>query len=115
SPDVVFDGTAGPYPVRVIVRPPDVVPGLADVIVRTPGPGVEHVTIRPVFWRVGVAGAPSGDEMGPVAGQQDVYTGRLWLMTFGSYRVYVTLSGAKGSGTAIVPVAALATGRLPLP
>jgi hypothetical protein len=114
SPDVVFDGAAGPYPVRVIVRPPDVVPGLADVIVRAVEPGVEHVTIRPVFWRVGVAGAPAGDEMSRVAGQQDVYTGRLWLMAFGSYSVYVTVSGAKGTGTAIVPVAALATGRLPL-
>jgi len=34
SPDVIFDGKAGPYEVRVIVRVPSVVPGLAEVDVR---------------------------------------------------------------------------------
>jgi hypothetical protein len=34
SPDVVYEGNAGPYPVHVIVRPPMVVPGVAQVIVR---------------------------------------------------------------------------------
>lgn len=114
SPDVLFDGHAGPYPVRVIVRPPEVVPGLADVIVRADSGNVQHVVIKPVFWRVGVAGSPAGDEMTPVAGQHGVYTGKLWLMSYGSYSVYVTVNGALGSGTAIVPVAAFATGRLPL-
>src|SRR4029077_6886593 len=30
SPNVFFDGSAGPYPVRVIVRMPVVIPGLAE-------------------------------------------------------------------------------------
>jgi hypothetical protein len=116
SPDVVFDGAAGPYPVRVIVRPPEVVPGLAEVVVRT-GAGsanVQRVLIRPVFWKAGVAGAPAGDVMKRVAGQDSLYTGQLWLMAYGSYSVYVTVTGARGTGTAIVPVASFATGRLPL-
>jgi len=58
SPNVLFDGAAGPYAVRVIVRPPEVVPGLAEVTVRVDAPDVEHVVIRPVFWRAGSAGAP---------------------------------------------------------
>jgi len=37
SPDTVFEGTAGPYSVRVVVRLPGVVPGLADITVRTTG------------------------------------------------------------------------------
>lgn len=114
SPNVVFDGNAGAYPVRVIVRPPDVVPGLAEVIVRVDAADARHVLIRPVFWRTGVAGAPAGDEMRRVAGQDRMYTGQLWLMARGAYSVYVTVSGARGSGTAIVPVSAFATGRLPL-
>src|ERR1043166_1338093 len=48
------------------------------------------------------------------AGQDRVYTGQVWLMAYGSYSVYVTVSGQRGSGTAIVPVASFATGRLPL-
>src|SRR5690349_12861256 len=85
NPDVVFDGAAGPYSVRVVVRPPNVVPGLAEVIVRTSGDDVDSVSIQPVFWRTGVAGAPSPDRIIRVAGQTNVYTGQLWLMAYGSY------------------------------
>jgi hypothetical protein len=114
SPNVLFDGNAGPYPVRVIVRPPEVVPGLAEVTVRVNVSDVEHVVVRPVFWRAGVTGAPKGDELARVAAADRLYSGQLWLMSRGSYSVYVTLTGARGSGTAIVPVNAFATGRLGL-
>jgi hypothetical protein len=115
SPNVVFDGQAGPYAVRVVVRPPEVVPGLAEVIVRADAPDVQRVSIRPVFWRAGVRGAPSGDVLAPVRGQSNMYSGQLWLMAYGAYSVYVTVEGPRGSGTAIVPVSSFATGRLPLP
>jgi len=114
SPNVIFDGYAGPYPVRVIVRPPTVVPGLADVVVRVDASDVGRVVLRPVYARVGVSGAPQGDEARPMAGQRSVYTGQLWLMVRGAYSVYVTVSGPRGSGTAIVPVNSFATGRLGL-
>ena len=114
SPNVIFDGAAGPYAVRVVVRPPSVVPGLADLIVRVDASDVARVVLRPVYARVGISGAPEGDDAKPVAGQRGVYTGELWLMARGAYSVYVTVSDARGSGTAIVPVNALATGRLGL-
>lgn len=114
SPDVTFDGAAGPYAVRVVVRPPSVVPGLAEVIVRTTADDVDSVSIQPVFWRTGAAGSPSPDRMDRVAGQPRVYTGQLWLMARGSYSVYVHVSGRRGRGLAIVPVDAFATGRLGL-
>ena len=114
SPNVLFDGTAGAYPVRVIVRPPNVVPGLAEVIVRTTAPDVQRIVIQPVFWRTGVAGAPRGDEMSRVAGQSGTFTGQLWLMARGSYSVYVTVHGSRGDGQVIVPVYSVATGRLGL-
>jgi hypothetical protein len=114
SPDVTFDGAAGPYTIRAIVRPPSVVPGLAEVIVRAASDDVDSVSIQPVFWRTGVAGSPSPDKMSLVAGQPRVYTGRVWLMARGSYSVYVRVNGRKGMGTAIVPVDSFATGRLGL-
>jgi hypothetical protein len=114
SPNVFFEGNAGVYPVRVTVRPPEVVPGLAEVIVRVNASDVKRVEIRPVFWRVGVRGAPAGDEMHLVAGEKNTYTGQLWLMAYGAYSVYVTIDGARGPGTTIVPVNSLATGRLPI-
>jgi hypothetical protein len=48
SPDVFFDGMAGPYPVLVVVRPPVVIPGTAQVEVRTSAAGVRHVKILPM-------------------------------------------------------------------
>jgi hypothetical protein len=114
SPDVTFDGAAGPYTIRATVRPPSVVPGLAEVIVRTASDDVDSVSIQPVFWRTGVGGSPSPDKMVRVAGQPLIYTGQLWLMARGSYSVYVRVDGKKGSGTAIVPVDSFATGRLGL-
>jgi len=114
SPNVLFDGAAGAYPVRVIVRPPLVVPGLAEVIVRTTAADVQKIVIQPVFWRTGVAGAPRGDDMSRVDGQPGTFTGQLWLMARGSYSVYVDVQGARGDGRVIVPVNSVATGRLGL-
>jgi hypothetical protein len=112
SPDVIFDGKAGPYDVRVIVRVPMVVPGLADVAVRVLSGDVQRVLIRPVFWRAGVAGSPSPDAAKPIAGASRLYAGHLWLMARGAYSVYVTVEGTKGAGTVSVPVMSVATGRL---
>jgi hypothetical protein len=114
SPNVVFDGLAGTYPLRVIVRPPDVVPGLAEVIVRVSGTEVRRVTAQPVFWRTGSKGAPKGDEAKRVAGAPDVYSAQIWLMSRGAYSVYVTVEGGHGRGTVVVPVTAFATQRLGL-
>lgn len=113
SPDVTFDGPAGPYGVRVTVRPPNVVPGLAEVIVRA-ATDVDGVSIQPVFWRTGVAGSPSPDRLASVAGQPRLYTGQVWLMARGAYSVYVRVYGKRGPGTAVVPVDSFATGRLGL-
>jgi hypothetical protein len=112
SPNVIFDGKAGPYDVRVIVRVPSVVPGLAEVDVRVLHGDATSVRIQPVFWRTGASGSPSADEAKPVNGARGLYSGQLWLMARGAYSVYVTVDGPNGHGTASVPVMSVATGRL---
>jgi hypothetical protein len=114
SPDVFYSGKAGPYAVDVVISPPQVVPGIAEILVRTADRGVTQVTVRPVYWRAGSKGAPSADEAKPVAGAPGSYSGQLWLMAGGSYSVHVTVVGAAGHGTVIVPVGAVATGQLKL-
>jgi hypothetical protein len=114
SPDVFRSGRAGPYAVDVVVRPPQVVPGIADILVRVADPRVSRVTVRPVYWRAGSKGAPSADDAKPVKGAPGTYSGQLWLMAGGSYSVHVTVAGSAGQGTLVVPVAALATGQLQL-
>jgi hypothetical protein len=114
SPDVFRSGRAGPYAVDVVVRPPQVVPGIAEILVSSTDPRVSRVTVRPVYWRAGTKGAPSADEAKPVRGSPGTYGGSLWLMAGGSYSVHVTVVGSAGQGTLIVPVAAVATGQLQL-
>ncbi len=105
SPNVFFDGAAGPYPVRVIVRPPEVIPGLAEVTVRVKAGTAERVTVQPVQWKAGAKGAPPPDEAEPVPGTAGLWTARLWIMTASSYSIQVRAAGPAGEGLAVVPIA----------
>ena len=113
SPDVFFQGKAGPYDIRVVVRPPEVVPGVARVTVRASS-DVQRVTIRPVFWRVGSKGSPSADETSRLEGESGggTFVGSLWLMARGAYSVDVVVHGRHGAANVLVPVASVATGQL---
>jgi hypothetical protein len=115
SPNVYFEGKAGPYPIRVIIQPPGVVPGLAQITVRTLGPGVEKVSALPVFWETGRKGAPPPDVAVPVRGETNAFTAMLWLMSEGAYSVDVLVDGSQGRGTAVVPVNSVAMTRNVMP
>jgi hypothetical protein len=115
SPNIFFDGSAGPYPVRVVIRPPGVVPGQAEITVRALGPGVTGVSVQPVRWNLGVEGAPRPDVARRVEGHDAMWTAQLWFMEFGSYSVRVIVDGAEGEHTVNVPVPATATQRLGMP
>ena len=114
SPNVWYDGPAGPYGIRVLIRPPKVVPGLADIVVRVHG-GAERVTVAPARFDTGDEGAPAPDIATRVAGDAESFSARLWLMARGPYRIVVTIEGARGKGTTIVPVMATAEQRLAMP
>ena len=117
SPDTYFEGPAGPYRVRVIVRSPGVVPGLAEISVRLlegPSGRAGTVTVLPVYWDPRIAAPPPPDTAKLVSGDSTLYGAALWLMSRGPYSVHVTLAGPAGTGTAIVPVVAVATRRLGL-
>src|SRR5262245_13027108 len=58
SPAVFFDGMAGPYRAHVMIRPAEVIPGLADISVRVDDAAVERVTALPIKWDTGRKGAP---------------------------------------------------------
>jgi hypothetical protein len=115
SPNIFFEGTAGPYPVRVVVRPPGVIPGQAEITVRALGDGVTGVAVQPVRWNLGVEGAPRPDAAAPVQGHDGMWSAQLWFMEFGSYSVRVLVDGVQGEHAVIVPVRAVATERLAMP
>ena len=112
SPNVFYEGTAGPYPLRISIRPPEVVPGRAQINVRIHNGAPDRVTVLPVRWDAGRDGAPPPDAAIRVAGETNLFTAELWLMDFGAYSVFVDVEGSLGNGTAIVPLNSVATERL---
>ncbi len=108
SPNIFLQDKAGEYSVRVVIRPPNVVPGLAEITVRVQEP-VQRVTVLPVFWRAGREGAPPPDEARLVRGETNLYSAELWLMSPGAYSVDVTVEGPRGKGMLVVPVNSVAT------
>lgn len=113
SPDVYFEGNAGPYSLRVIVRAASVVPGLAGITVRVLSGGSPRVvTVLPVFWDPRTAAPPPPDTARLVAGESGLYSAQLWFMRAGTYAVRVTAEGEAGSGMVNVPVQAVGLRRL---
>ena len=115
SPNVFFEGRAGPYPVRVTVRPPGVIPGLAEVSVRVQSGNVQRVAALPIRWNLGKKGAPPPDEALPVRGETNLYSAELWFMQSGAESVEVQITGDRGPGSVIVPINAIALRRLAMP
>lgn len=111
SPDVYFDGYAGPYHLLVTVIPPQVVPGIAQIQIRSADPGVDEIKILPLRM-VGVASklAPTADPAQRSATDPQLYTGQLWIMARGSWKVQIDVLGRQGAGRLEVPLPAVSTG-----
>lgn len=114
NPHIVFEGRAGGFPVRVVVRQPDVVPGLAEVSVRVLEGTPQRITVLPLHWDAARKGAPAPDIARLTPGETHLYAAQLWLMTRGAYGVEVSLEGDRG-GSVIVPVNSVAYDRKPMP
>jgi hypothetical protein len=115
SPDVFLEGSAGPYPMYVTIRPPSVIPGVAEIEIRCASPDIQaiHVTPTPL---TGAAAkfAPKPDAMQRSKADAQFFTGSLWLMAPGSWQVRVQADGAKGAGQLSVPVPAVAMRAKPM-
>jgi hypothetical protein len=108
SADVVHQGNAGPYTLLVSIRPPDVIPGVAEIFVQAPDGGVERLSLVPMpMSGDGAKFAPTADDAKPVAGVTGGFQARLWMMAAGSWQVRITADGPKGTGELRVPVPAL--------
>ncbi len=109
SPDIYLDGKAGPYQLFVTVRPPTVIPGVAEVEVRSEGAGVREIQVVPVpMTGVGAKFAPVADKLKASPRDPQFFTGVLWIMAPGSWQVRLTAQGQQGEGTVAVPVPAAA-------
>jgi hypothetical protein len=107
SPDVFFEGQAGPYQLLVTIRPPQVVPGVAEIEIRSLAADVTGIHIVPLRLTAAQQFAPVPDLARPSREDPQFYTGSLWLMSTGAWKVRVDADGTRGKGTLSVPVPAL--------
>jgi hypothetical protein len=115
SADVFFEGDAGPYHLYVTVRVPQVIPGIAEIQVRSASNDVERIEIVPM--RLSGAGSdfpPTPDVAERSKQDSQFFTGSLWLMESGALKVRVSVEGSKGKGELAVPVPAFAQRTLPM-
>jgi hypothetical protein len=115
SPDVFFEGKIGAYPAAITIRMPAVVPGRAQIEVRSPSDRALQVSILPLYSRTAVKNSPPADAALPVPGESGVYRGELWLMRAGAYSVEVSLRGDAGEGVVQIPINSEPLHQLPLP
>jgi len=115
SPDVYFQGDAGPYHLVVTIRTPQMIPGVAEIAIRSDTPGVRQVKIVPLYIvGPGAKYPPPPDVLLPSKDDPQFFTGKLWLMASGSWQVRIEADGDQGSGTVAVPVPAFARSTLPM-
>jgi hypothetical protein len=115
SPDVFYQGDAGPYGLFVTVRMPQVIPGVAEIEIRCKSGDVNAIQIVPL--RLSGPGStfpPTPDLAVRSKDDSQFFTGSLWLMESGALQVRIMADGAKGKGQLSVPVASFAQRTYPM-
>jgi hypothetical protein len=115
SPDVFLEGNAGPYKLFVTVRVPQVIPGIAEIEIRSESPDVSGIRIAPMqLTGPGSQYAPAPEAASRSKDDPQFFQGNLWLMEFGSLQVRIEADGAQGKGLLAVPIPAVAQRMLPM-
>lgn len=115
SPDVFYEGKAGPYALFVTVRVPQVIPGVAEIQIRSESKDVRSIRVVPM--RLAGPGSnlpPTPDLAEQSKDDPQFFTASLWLMESGALQVRVEADGAQGQGEVSVPVPSNAQRTLPM-
>ena len=115
SPDVFFEGNAGPYRLFVTVRVPQVIPGIAAIEIRSESDNVTEIRIAPMqLTGPGSQYPPALEPAERSKNDPQFFRGSLWLMEFGALQVRIEVDGANGKGLLAVPIPAVAQRLLPM-
>lgn len=108
SPDIFLDEQAGPYRLFITIRPPAVIPGVAELSVRSATDGLEE--LEAVALPLRPEAHPPQPELA-VRARRDPrhFSASLWLMTAGSWQVRLSARGERGEHVLSVPVPAIPT------
>jgi hypothetical protein len=113
SPDVYYEGDAGPYHLFVTVRLPQVIPGVAEIQVRSASPDVQIIKVVPLRLTGPGSNLPSIPDVAERSKEDpQFFLGKLWFMEFGALQVRIDVEGSKGKAQLAVPVASFSRQRL---
>ena len=105
--DVFFEGLAGPYPIYVTIRPPVVIPGIAEISIRSSAPDLRKIRVTPMtLTGAGSRYPPTPDLLVRSKDDPNLFTGGLWIMFSGSWQILIMVDGDRGPGALSVPVPA---------
>ena len=114
-----FEGKVFNKTIRALVKPPGVVPGVANITINTLDQSIDSIKIQPVKWhgkiksyphlKAGPQGAPPSDLMYKVQDEDKFFTGELWLMDFGAYNINIELFKNNNSEIINIPINSIAT------
>ena len=110
SPDVFHETQAGPYRLMVTIRPPQVVPGVAEIEIRSATPEMREIQVAPVpLTGPGAKLPPTPDILERSKADPQFYTGSVWLMACCHWQVRIHADGAQGRAETSVPVTGVAS------
>ena len=108
SPDVVYEGAAGPYRLMVTIRVPRVIPGVAEIEVVSASNEIREVKITPLHLSGPALNSLIPDRLQRSRDTSSSFSGSLWLMEQGTWQVRIQAKGPEGPGELSVPVPAVA-------
>lgn len=115
SADIYYEGNAGPYPLFVTIRMPQVVPGVATIEVRSAASDVHAISV--VLLRLTGPGSnlPSTPDVA-LRSKQDpqFFVSELWFMEFGALQARIEVDGARGKAQLSVPIASFPRQQQPM-
>lgn len=115
SADVYYEGDAGPYHLFVTVKLPQVIPGIAEMQVRSATPDVQR--IQTVLLRLTGPGSklPSTPDLAQRSKDDpQFFVSNLWFMEYGALQVRIEADGTKGKASLAVPIASFPRESLPM-
>jgi len=113
SADVFYENDAGPYHVFVMVRMPKVIPGLAQVEIRSESNDVREVRLnilRLSGFGYKLQAIPDLAQRSPH--DPRFFVGTIWIMETYDLQVRIHIDGARGKAELGVPIPAFAQGTL---
>jgi hypothetical protein len=115
SSDVFYEGNAGPYRLFVTVRVPQVIPGVAEIQVRSESNDVSRISVVVLtLTGPGSSSPPTPDVAQRSENDSQFFTATLWLMKPGALQVRLLVEGSNGQAQLSIPVPSFAQRTLPM-